>query len=716
MPIPTDPSFIKQWYLHNTGQTGGTPGIDLNVIDVWQDYTGKRIKIGIIDDGIEYTHPDLDQNYNPQIDYDAGQQDDDAAPVYDNSLYHYSDDHGTSVAGIIGAEANNGIGGTGIAYDATLAGLRLDFLEGTPAQDILAFQKASAFDVINSSWSYNYPFYDSFLNPIFQPASLALRMVAQTGRSSLGTVVVFAAGNNRGDDNANYHNYQNSRYSIAVGALTHTGVYSSYSNPGANLLVSAFGGEIEDSIFTTDRTGGLGYSAIDYTSDFGGTSAAAPMVTGVVALMLEANPNLGYRDVQEILAYSARKTDAANPSWQSNGANRWNGGGLHTSPDYGFGRVDAHAAVRLAETWSQQSTAANEKNVQINRSPNLAIPDATGTVVDRVNVQSGLNLDYVEVKLDIAHPWIGNLQVFLISPGGTRSVLIDRPSDPTVYGSARGSLSQRNLKFTLSSTQFWGETGIGNWRLVVRDQATGNVGTLKSWSLNLYGDPISEDDTYIYTDEYLNSGNSSLADNAGNDTINAAAVTQDIVLNLATGGTIAGKALSITGTIENMIGGDGNDSLSGNATKNQLNGGRGDDELNGAAGNDVLTGNSGDDTLTGGAGQDQFSFVANRVFNAALGIDTLVDFVGNIDKIVLSKLTFSRLTSAVGNGFSVGREFAAVTTDAAASTNVALIVYNSSNGRLFYNENGNAAGLGTGSQFAALPAESIAPTDFVIQA
>lgn len=101
---------------------------------------------------------------------------------------------------------------------------------------------------------------------------------------------------------------------------------------------------------TTDRIGSYGYDVTDYTSRFNGTSAATPIVSGVVALMLEANPNLGYRDVQEILALSARPIDAASPDWTTNRANTWNGGGFRVSHDYGFGLVDATAAVRLAET------------------------------------------------------------------------------------------------------------------------------------------------------------------------------------------------------------------------------------------------------------------------------------------------------------------------------------------------------------------------------
>ncbi|KAE9412555.1 hypothetical protein Angca_005488, partial [Angiostrongylus cantonensis] len=82
-----------------------------------------------------------------------------------------------------------------------------------------------------------------------------------------------------------------------------------------------------------------------------GTSFATPIVSGVIALMLQANPNLGARDIQNILALTAKRVDPNGSNWTTNGATNWNGGGMHASEDYGFGEIDARAAVRLAETW-----------------------------------------------------------------------------------------------------------------------------------------------------------------------------------------------------------------------------------------------------------------------------------------------------------------------------------------------------------------------------
>ncbi|MBW4549589.1 MAG: S8 family serine peptidase, partial [Aphanocapsa sp. GSE-SYN-MK-11-07L] len=147
----------------------------------------------------------------------------------------------------------------------------------------------------------------------------------------------------------------------------------------------------------------------------------------------------------------------------------------------------------------------------------------------------------------------------------------------------------------------------------------------------------------------------------------------------------------------------GNDLLRGGAGNDSLKGGLGNDTLLGNEGNDVLAGGADNDILTGGSGQDRFSFDINAAFNLALiGQDTITDFALTLDKVVLDKTTFTALKSIAGNGFSIGSEFAAVTTDAAARTSTALIAYNNSNGKLFYNQNGSSSGLGSGGLFATL--------------
>ncbi|MCA2932246.1 MAG: M10 family metallopeptidase C-terminal domain-containing protein [Microcystis sp. M018S1] len=154
---------------------------------------------------------------------------------------------------------------------------------------------------------------------------------------------------------------------------------------------------------------------------------------------------------------------------------------------------------------------------------------------------------------------------------------------------------------------------------------------------------------------------------------------------------------SANNTIENIIGDSGNDRLTGNSLNNTLTGGGGNDQLTGQDGNDSLIGGSGDDLLTGGNGSDNFIFNSSN-----LGIDAISDFTPGSDKIVLSKAIFTALQSSIGNGFSQPAEFASVDDDDLAATSSAFIVYSTGSGSIYYNQNGSAAGLGSGAEFANL--------------
>ena len=589
--IPSDPNVGSQWHLLNTGQFGGTPGIDINVTRAWDDYSGQGVRVGVVDDGVEYTHEDLLGTYDTTTDWDPASNDSNAFPGS-------SDRHGTAVAGLIGADNDNGLGGVGVAYDSTLTGYRIFGGSVTFSEFKAIFDRhvSDNLDLSNNSWTFTGQFADNFLVSGFSSIGAGIDNAVTNGRGGLGSVILFAAGNGRLDgDSSDYHNMQNSRETISVAAVDNTGNVSWYSNPGASLLVATPSNGGTAGIYTTDRTGSLGYSSGEYTGVFGGTSAATPITAGVVALMLEANPNLGYRDVQEILAYSARLVDAGDPGWAWNGADNWNGGGLHSSHDYGFGLTDATAAVRLAETWSLQSTRANEVTVGGTSAPAVAIPDG-GSVSDTITLASGLEIDHVEVFLNISHNNIGDLVVKLQSPDGTESVIVNRPGKDPGSSSDPGSTAN-NIGFIFDSTNHWGETGVGTWTLIVEDHRAGTAGTLVNWNLDLYGDVASDDDLYVYTDEYgsfSGPGDASrrlLEDGGGTDRLNAAAVTSDITLDLTpgAGGTLAGNSLTIGATtvIEEVVLGDGDDSLTGNDADNLLWGGRGDDDLDGGAGNDL---------------------------------------------------------------------------------------------------------------------------------
>ncbi len=158
------------------------------------------------------------------------------------------------------------------------------------------------------------------------------------------------------------------------------------------------------------------------------------------------------------------------------------------------------------------------------------------------------------------------------------------------------------------------------------------------------------------------------------------------------------------------------DVVNGQGGNDKIDGKSGNDLLRGGAGNDTLIGGAGNDTLVGGAGADRFLYNTNFAFaSSAIGVDVIADFKHSQgDKIILDKTTFSTITSTAGTGFSNVGDFK-ITYSGAAST--AKIIYDAVSGQLFYNQNGSAAGFGSGGLFATLTAApTLTATDFIIQA
>jgi subtilisin-like proprotein convertase family protein len=642
MPLPNDPLFNLQWFLKNTGQAGGTAGMDINVEKVWDNYSGTGIKIGVYDDGVEVTHPDLASNYNGALQATIGGSIHAGTPITAN------DNHGTAVAGLIVASGNNNLGVVGVAYGSQFGTARFLGADGATASSLLAQQ--TLYDVANHSWGST----RNYFNDAGGDASWATP--AQTGRGGLGVIMVKAAGNERvgqagGDEpvgrDANDSSYNASRYAIIVGALLNTGFVTEYSSPSAALLISAPGGALAtglDQDITTDRVGAAGYNngngtpsgQPDYAA-FNGTSAATPVTSGVAALILQANPGLGWRDMQTILAYSGRKvgsamgaapTGAEADIWQFNAARDWNGGGLHFSNDYGFGLIDALTAVRLAETWRigvpAALTSANEQSATatVTRAA-AAIPDNNGQSLSySFTISGAIRIEDIQLNLALNHSAVGDLRVILTSPGGATSDIWRGTNAATAI----------NTSWTFGSREFFGEAANGTWTLTVQDTGSLGIGTAGDATLTVYGATQTANDSYVYTNEFAQfaglSGRNVLTDTGGTDVLNAAGVTTALNINLVGGAAsqIAGQTLTIAaGTvIENAIGGDGADTISGNDAANLLLGMRD---------NDRLAGGLGADTLTGGAGSDTFVFAAGDI-NAGQS-DVITDYAAGFDTILV---------------------------------------------------------------------------------
>ena len=512
--VPDDFFFPRQWHLLNTGQNGGTAGQDINVVGVWGDFgvTGVRgagVRLGIVDDGLESGHPDLaadamtDRDWPPANQF-GGPVRDDANPFFE------ADNHGTAVAGIAAARGNNGLGVCGVAPEAQLVGLRLlggarngvgvflDDLDVAESFSYLAQSGSATIDIKNNSWG---PVDERFVLEAPGPlAAAALRWSAVHGRDGRGTVFVFASGNGResGED-ANLNGHTNFPEVICVAAVLDDGSIAPYSEPGACVMVCAPGGPSEavilglskDGLLTTDRSGTQGYnfnpaSANNgFTRTFNGTSAAAPVVSGVVALMLETNPALGWRDVQEILVRTARTHRPSDPGWFTNGV------GWDFHPDFGAGLVDAEASVELAASWSPLAhlKAADAGVVDL-----ITIPDAnpTGLTIPLVLTSTQLRAERVTVDVRLLHSRRGQLQLELTSPSGTTSVL-----KPVMSGDTQADFSP----WLFSSVHFWGEAADGVWTLRCIDTQPEITGALVSADLRVFGTSPQKDDYEFWLDE-----------------------------------------------------------------------------------------------------------------------------------------------------------------------------------------------------------------------
>lgn len=676
MVRPTDPRYAAQWHFKLLG----------NIERIWDDYSGAGVSVGVFDDGIQYAHPDLNDNY------DATKHFTHLGIVYDANPITLNgpdpDGHGTAVAGIIAGERGNNIGGVGVASGATLTGVNMLSDARLKGDDMfpLVLRHAAAFDVMSNSWAYD-PYFGDFQNlsdpEAFQNRLIdAYREVAQTGRGGLGTIIVQAAGNE--GLSASGDGLSNSRHLISVSALYANGSVADYSNFGPNILVSAGAAQV-----TTDLMGANGYNksvgvAGDYGATFGGTSAAAPVVSGVVALMLEANPDLGWRDVKEILATSARLTGSVATGqngfekgahniqmvnfWQDGVLQRsgdtWNDGGRFHSETYGFGRVDAFTTVRLAEVWglthAAAQTSANEQHVNYtdDTPADLAINYWRDNhfLTESYVVTTPMTVEYMSVTVDFtfADPETHNsdLSIWLDSPTHTQFNLYDGHTPSNVYdlGLTGG------ITWTFGFMLGLGLDAAGTWTLRISDSGVkplDYVGTLNSVSLDFYGAPRDVDDTHYITQDFLlvhKTDGTVLRDkvindtNGGSDWLNMAMLSGNVVASLVGGASfsvnrVVWGRMADTAPIENLITGDGNDSLTGNAGANEIHamrgndfvtGGDGADQIYGGAGSDKLRGDLGADWLYGDAGNDDLNGgIGDDVISGGDGIDLLTGDLGD---------------------------------------------------------------------------------------
>lgn len=646
----SDPLFSKQWHFRLLG----------DIETIWNDYTGRGIRVGVFDDGLQYTHFDLAPNYRADLELRLNGVTMNPSPI--TLRGEEPDAHGTAVSGLIAAAAN-GRGGVGVAWGASLTGV--NYLSDPAIYEYYspeALRWTANFDVANNSWGYGE---GAFFQPeqrsdaTAKAEAAAWRYAVAEGRGGLGTVIVLAAGNE--GTNANGTPMNGMFEVINVSAIGRKGAVESYSNYGSNILVAAPAAEV-----TTDLMGSNGYdtrsgAAGDATFDFNGTSAATPVVSGVAALVLEADPSLSWRDVREILATSARLTGGitgtaddwaigktvfqTSPTRGTPSGDTWNDGGRAYSPDYGFGRVDAYAAVRLAEVWqmidgTDPEGAADVVTVSSNRTVNFAGRDGASARLS-VAVTDSLRIEHIAVTLRLSYttpnPDRDDVLITLRAPDGTTFGLtfpLWRSQSVSDSGSGLAESARGGATWTFGVAHALDMNARGTWSVTVENMVggTGNSGgRLGNLSLKFSGDDWDRNDIHHITRDYLlarsKDGDRATAQasgardgviwdkNGGIDWIEMATIRSAIAANLSDGGTISVGGVRWarigdhkgSGGIENLVTGDGADRLTGNALDNRLVGMRGNDTLSGRGGDDVLEGRSGSDSLSGGDGDDLLS-------------------------------------------------------------------------------------------------------------
>ena len=469
----SDPIFAEQWHLANDKKSG----FDLNVTGVWsQNITGTGVNVALIDDGLDMHSPDLADNFFAAGSYDFNAHTELPEPRESD------DQHGTRCAGEIAALKND-VCGVGVAHNAHVAGVRI--LSG-PISDV---DEAAA---LNYAYQDNHVYSCSWGPPddgrsMDAPKGLIAKAMlngVQNGRGGKGSIFVFAGGNGgASDDQCNFDGYTNSIFSMTIAAVDRMGQHPYYSEMCAANIATGWSSGSGDHIHTTD----VAWNGVNRcTAHHGGTSAAAPLVAGVVALALQVRPDLTWRDVQHVAVRSAIMVNPEDKDWQLTQAGR------HYNHKYGYGVIDAYQFLEEAKQHKLVTPQAWYE------SPNITLP-ATETLItdtgtsssftitqDMLNGANLASLEHITVQVWITHQRRGDVNVELTSPHGTKSVLArSRRYDDATTGFPGWSFM---------TLKHWDESPIGEWNLRVFDPAhPDKTGNFWAWSLTLWGasaDPL----------------------------------------------------------------------------------------------------------------------------------------------------------------------------------------------------------------------------------
>ncbi len=424
----------------------------------------------IVDNGLDPGHEDLVENVDASRNFDV---------LGDDRVLRPRLSHGTAVAGLIAARDND-LGVRGVAPRATIY-VHNAIVRGSDANLVAGMlHEQDHTQVSNNSWG-------AAAGPGLDTApfiwELAIEQGLTDGADGKGIVYVFPAGNGGLDDYSNLEEYVNHYGVIAACAVDDRGIQTSSSESGSNLWVCAPSRQRgRQGIATTDN-----YSR--YRESFGGTSASAPQVSGVAALVLAANDSLTWRDVKLILASSARKNDPSNSDWLAGSPEYRNESDSYRfNHRYGFGMVDAAAAVEMALNWV--NLPPFQEITAVSGDLDLAIRDSSRDPVEvKLTLPEGVSFtESIELQIDFAHEAVRDLEIELQSPSGNTSVIAPDTGTKSVQVSEAVFIPVSwDGRFRFGSARHLGENAAGEWILRITDRHSRDSGRLRSWQITAYG-------------------------------------------------------------------------------------------------------------------------------------------------------------------------------------------------------------------------------------
>lgn len=485
--------FPQQWHLKLTTVNGIAINAHANVEAAHGITRGSGVTIAVIDDGVDIDHPEFSAAGKVVFPRDATLASDDPRPKFAD------EEHGTACAGVACASGNGGA--SGVAPLARLMPIRLASALGS-MREANAFRWAAdhGADVISCSWG---PADGRWFDPSdpLHTASASLRASTRdainyavtNGRGGKGCVVLFAAGN--GNESVDLDGYASYDKVIAVAACSDRGQRSVYSDFGNAVWCSFPSSDFEwpaqghpapltTGIWTTDRVGGNGYNrgnpadgddTGNYTNSFGGTSSSCPGAAGVAALVLAANGTLGWKEVRDLLRRACDKIDPSGGSYDPTTGH---------SQNYGYGRLNAETAVKLAKQ-------TQGRLVIVNKLLNEPIPDL-GSVSGTIDATETTPVEKLVVSVRLEHTYIGDLLITVLPPTGRglpKVVLHNRA------GGSRDNLDQNyDPSNTPALAAYLGKKCNGTWTVTVEDKAARDSGTLIQIGLQMSIPPAAPPD------------------------------------------------------------------------------------------------------------------------------------------------------------------------------------------------------------------------------